>query len=471
MPEPHWPPLTELRSMLGRGELTSTEVVARCLDRIEEINPVVNAVLVTDPTAPEQARTSDRQLAAGSARPLEGIPVLVKDSVDTAGLATTAGSRLLAGAPPGADADVVRLIRLAGGIVLGKTNMSEWGNFRSVHGTEGWSAVGGQTWNPYALDHSPGGSSSGSAVAVATGMAPVAAGTDTDGSIICPAALNGVVGVRPELGLLPSRGVVPISAVADTPGVVTTTVADAAALLDALAGTGTAAPVPAAGLRIGLWRGQKMPAAVHGILDEAAAALEAAGAVVVPVELPLDQRVLDDGLAALIAEFQPSLDAYLRTRPGAPQSLTALIDANRADPVELSVFDQALFEHAAGLTEERRRAAPAARAAARDWARSVLDTLLGDGLAMIVAPTSEPSWLVDHRAGDPPVRNTTTVPSLAGYPNVSVPVGFVGELPVGVSVFGPTSTSETLPLAATVEAVCGARREPRLPNRKVRTLR
>jgi amidase len=469
--EPYWPSLTELRSMLGRGDLSSTELVSRCLGRIAEINPVVNAVLANDPTAPDQARASDDRIAAGSARPLEGIPVLVKDNVDTTGLSTTAGSRLLSGTPPGSDADVVRLIRQAGGIVLGKTNMSEWGNFRSVHGTEGWSAVGGQTWNPYALDHSPGGSSSGSAVAVATGMAPVAVGTDTDGSIVCPCALNGVVGVRPELGLLPTRGVVPISAVADTPGVVTTTVADAAALLDCLAGTGRASPVPPAGLRIGLWRGQKMPAAVHEILDEVAAALVVAGAVVVPVELPLDRRMLDDGLAALIAEFQPSLDAYLRTRPGAPPSLTALIDANRADPLELSVFDQALFEHAAELTEEQRRTAPAARVLARDWARSVLRTLLDEGLAMIVAPTSEPAWPVDHLTGDPPVRNTSTVPALAGYPNVSVPVGFAGDLPVGVSVFGPPRTNETLRLAATVEAVCGARRAPRLPNRKARTSR
>lgn len=467
MNAPHWPPLAELRSMLGRGELSSTELVSRCLDRIAEIDPLVNAVLATDPTALRQARSSDGRLAAGSTRPLEGIPVLVKDNVDTAGLSTTAGSRLLS-TPPGSDAGVVRLVRQAGGVVLGKTNLSEWGNFRSVHGTEGWSAVGGQTWNPYVRGHSPGGSSSGSAVAVATGMAPVAIGTETDGSIVCPAAVNGVVGVKPELELLPTQGVVPISAVQDTPGVLTATVADAAVVLGALAGTGPARPVPAAGLRIGLWRGRKMPATVHEVLDEVAAGLGAAGAVVVPVDLPAGHPMVADGLTALIAEFQPSLETYLRTRAGAPASLTALIAANRADPVELSVFDQELFEKAAGLAQERRRTDAAARAQVRDWARTVLDeTLSDDGLAMIVAPTSEPAWPVNHETGDPPVQNTSTIPSLAGYPNVSVPVGFVGELPVGVSVFGPPRTDQTLPLAATVEGVCGAF----TPDRKARTPR
>ncbi|MCE6996507.1 amidase [Saccharothrix sp. S26] len=455
-----WPSLNDLRSRLADGALTATGLLSACLDRIAEVDPLVRAVLALDPTARGQARESDSRIAAGRARPLEGVPVLVKDNIDTAGLASTAGSRLLAGTPPRADADVVLRLRRAGAVVVGKTNLSEWGNFRSTSGVEGWSAVGGQTRNPHVLDHSPGGSSSGSAVAVATGMTPLALGTETDGSIVVPAALNGVVGVKPALGLLPGRGIVPVSRVQDTAGVLAPSVADAAACLAALTGRPTAPAIPAHGLRIGLWRGRKMNDAVLSEVDRVAERLRAAGVVVVPVELPWDAPPLIAGMDALLAEFRLGLDGYLAARGGPVTSLADVLAGNRSDPVELSRFGQDLLERATEVTAEQLAEASANRARARWWARDAIGALLAEhALAGIVAPTSEPAWRLSSD-GDPLARNTSTIPAMAGVPNVTVPTGSLGRLPLGTSVFGPRDTFEALALAATVEEVCGDRRAP-----------
>jgi len=441
--------------------VSAVDLVLGCLRRIAEVDGAIHAVLAADPTAMIQARECDQRLAAGSARPLEGIPVLVKDNVDTAGVATTAGSRLLAGRPPSTDADIVRLLRAAGAIILGKTNLSEWGNFRSTSSSEGWSAVGGQTRNPYVLDRSPWGSSSGSAAAVAAGIAPLAIGTETDGSLVRPAAACGVVGLKPAFGLLPNRGIVPISSVQDTPGVLAGTVADAAYALAAL----TSVPMPdidtgITGRRIGVWPGTRPTRNAVDRLARVADMLADAGAKVVQVEIPVDPDRFEDGLSATIAEFAPSLNAYLRTRPDAPADLAAVLDANRADPRELALFGQDLMELAATVTDGDRVLAHTRRARAKAWARQVLDDALAPGLDCVIAPTGPPAWPIDHEVGDPFVRTTSTVPALAGRPNISVPVGLDGDLPVGVSVFGPADTAAVVRIAAGVSA-CWPRSTPR----------
>ncbi|MFI8304173.1 amidase family protein [Streptomyces sp. NPDC085927] len=455
-----WPSLAELGEQLLRRELRAVDLVERCLQRITAVDPLVNAVFAVDPAARAQARISDRRLADGRARPLEGIPVLVKDNVDTRGLATAAGSPLLTEHPPVTDADVVGLLRAAGAVVVGKTNLSEWGNFRSVNGIEGWSGAGGQTWNPHALDHSPAGSSSGSAAAVAAGLAPLAIGTETDGSVVCPASVTGVVGVKPEHGLLPVGGIVPISPALDTPGVLSGSCADAAACLAALTGEALPGPVPVAGLRLGVWPGRRMAPAARDVLDRTVTALTAAGATVVPVELVLDSGVLEEALEALVAEFRPSAEHYLAGRRGAPPTLAALIEATR--PLE-APFGQDLFERALAVTDEQSAQASVQRVRARQWARTLLhDALTGADVSAVVAPTSDPAWPVDHTGGDRRARNTSTVPALAGYPHITVPAGLHDALPVGVSVFGPPRIRDALAIATAVETVCGPRPVPRL---------
>ncbi|MGB3438127.1 MAG: amidase family protein [Actinophytocola sp.] len=452
---PVWPSLPVLRDGLARGSFLAVDLLARCHERIAAVDPAVKAIVALDPGAAACARDSDRRFATGTARPLEGIPVLVKDNIDTAGLATTAGSRLLP-VPPVRDADVVALLRAAGAVIVGKTAMTEWGNFRSTAAIEGWSGVTGQTANPFAPGHSPWGSSSGSSVAVATGMAPVALGTETDGSIVCPAAVNGVVGVKPSRGLLPSRGVVPISPELDTVGVLCGSVADAAHVLAAL---GMPSAPPVTGLRVGYWPGRRMDAEVLAVADRVVADLGAAGITVVPVDLSFDGPVLVGALDALVAEFRPALEDYLATRPGAPQTLDALIAANRADPVESALFGQELFELAAAVTDDARADAVAKRATARAWAQAEVTAALGD-LDAIVAPTSSPAWPVDPSVPPPIVRSTSTYTALAGLAHVTVPMGSVGPLPVGLSVFGPAATETTLAVAEAVATVCGPRPVP-----------
>jgi amidase len=454
-----WPALAELRALLADQKVSAGHLVLGCLRRIATVDGAIHAVLAADPTAMVQARECDQRLAAGSTRPLEGIPVLVNDNVDTAGVSTTAGSRLLAGCPPRTDADIVRLLRAAGAVILGKTNLSEWGNFRGTSSSEGWSAVGGQTRNPYVLDRSPWGSSSGSAAAVAAGIAPLAIGTETDGSLVCPAAACGVVGLKPAFGLLPNRGIVPVSSVQDTPGLFAGTVADAAYALAALAATPPDVDTALAGRRIGLWPGTRPTRNAMDRLDRVADMLVGAGAKVVAVDIEVDFDRFDDGRSAILAEFAPSLNAYLRTRPSAPADLTAVLAANRADPRELALFGQDLMELAAAVTETQRAVARARRARATAWANQVLDDAL-IGLDCVLAPTGPPAWPIDHELGDPFVRTTSTVPALAGRPNISVPVGLDGDLPVGVSVFGPADTATVLSVAAGV-AACWPRSLPR----------
>jgi len=462
--EPAFPPITVLHSRLRAGALTSDELTRQCLDRIDRQNERLRAVLALDPTAPAQSAAADQRFAEGRSRGLlDGIPVLVKDNIDTAGLASTCGSRLLTGRPPIRDAGVVTRLRAAGAVLLGKTNLSEWANFRSSTSTEGWSAVGGQTRNPHLPAHSPGGSSSGSAVAVAVGMAPLALGTDTDGSVVGPAGLCGVVGVKPEPAFLPLTGVCAVSGWQDSVGVLALRVADALAALGALGDRlGTPMSVPAAArLRLGSWQPPRTPTPVRETMERVTAELAAAGVHTVPVELPFDPRLQLDAMLALTAGFRPVIEAYLRDRPGAPGTLDELIAGNLADPVELALFGQDLFEQAALIGEDERhqarRLCERLRAAAAGGIRAALARYRIDA---ILAPSNEPAWRLDYELGDPLPLNSAGPSSLARLPNLSIPAGAPGELPIGVSMFGPPTLRRLLPMALSIEHLCARMRQP-----------
>ncbi|RKT54927.1 amidase [Saccharothrix australiensis] len=449
------------------GTLTSVDLTRAYLRRIATVDRRVRSVVAVDPTALAQAEAGDRRRARGGARgPLDGIPVLLKDNIDTRGLASTAGSRALR-VPPRDDAELVGRLRAAGAVVLGKTNLSEWANFRSTRSTSGWSGVGGQTNNPHVLDRNPCGSSSGSGAAVAASLAQVAVGTETDGSIVCPAGQNGVVGLKPTLGAVSGDGIVPISAHQDTAGPMARHVVDAAILMSALAGRGGDHAVAASsdalrGARVGVWRKAGASPEADRVVREAEQALRRAGATVVEVELPYQDRIEAVEFPALITEFRHDLERYLADRPGAPRTLGELIAFNERDPVELGKFGQELFlaaRDAPPVTdpvylEQRRTATELAR-------RSIDEVLAEHRLDAVMAPTNSPAWRTDHAAGDAFVLGSSTPAAVAGYPNVTVPAGFAGPLPVGVSFFaGRDADARLLRFAAAFEHATKARRVP-----------
>ncbi|MEU6696927.1 amidase [Pseudonocardia sp. NPDC046786] len=484
--------LAGLEAAMAAGRLTSARLTTFYTDRIAELDPQLRAVVAVDPTAAAQAAESDRRRAAGEPpRLLEGIPVLVKDNTSTGPqLPTTAGSTALAGSRPPAAAIATRL-REAGAVLLGKTNLSEWSNFRSGRSSSGWSAVGGLTRNPHSPGRTACGSSAGSAVAVAAALAPVAIGTETDGSIVCPAATNGIVGMKPTLGTVSRSGIVPISAEQDTAGPMARSVADAARVLAAIAGPDPADPAtaqapvpplpatPAArdldGVRLGVLR------VAEGASPETDAAFAATlrtlrdrGAVLVdPVELPGSADAAGAELTALVTEFARDIDAYLSS-PGVtgPASLAELVEYNRrhAD-VEMPHWGQELFEAALATGGDTGRADyRAARDTATTLSRRDLDAALaGHRLDAVIAPTNSPAWPVELGAGDDFVLGSSGAAAMAGYPNITVPAGGApdddgGTLPLGVSLIGPRwGDAELLALAAAVEAALPERVRPPLP--------
>ncbi|MCC3767509.1 amidase [Streptomyces sp. UNOC14_S4] len=464
--------IPELQARMADGSLTSSALTRAYLRRIKAVDPKVNAVLHTDPTALRQAAASDARHRRGRARgPLDGIPVLLKDNVNTRDIPTTAGSLALAGSPPRTDAALVTRLREAGAVILGKTNLSEWANFRSTKPTSGWSAVGGQTRNPYVLDRNPCGSSAGSAAAIAASLAQVAIGTETDGSIVCPAGMNGVAGHKPSLGLVSGEGVVPISAEQDTAGPMARHVVDAALTLGVLSGGVTAHPaLPAAlldtglrGKRIGLWRLPSLGPEVDAVMTRTAAGLRAAGAEVVEVALPYQQRLAELEFPALLSEFHRDIDAYLATR-GGPRDLAALIEFNRTHPAERTCFaGQELFEQALAAPPTTDPAYRAMRAELKSLSRRSIDeTMAAHRLDAIAAPTNPPAWTTDCARGDNDVIPSSTPAAVAGYPSLSVPAGFVNELPVGLLLMaGDRQDARLLSLGAAVEHRLNARRSPR----------
>jgi amidase len=465
--------IAALRTAMARGELTSATLTAFYLRRIEELNPVLHAVIAVNQHALAAARSSDAARTAGRPPgPLEGIPVLIKDNIETAELPATAGSPALQGAGC-RDAFLVSRLRAAGAVILGKANLSEWANFRSTHSTSGWSTLGGQTANPWGEGRNPSGSSSGSAAAVAAGLAPLAVGTETDGSIISPAAACGVVGVKPTLGLISRSGIVPITAAQDTAGPMAGCVADAAVLLDALAGPdpedpatsraagqpgghpGSLRPGALAGARLGIWRGgckAASPATV-AVLDEAVDRLRGAGAEVIDdVGMPGADEIEEPELTAMRHEFAHDLNAYLGRLPGDhPVTLSELIEFNRQNAGRvLAHFGQELFIEAEATGGDL---ADPARVAAREnaarLARGALEAALsGHRLDAVVTLAGGPAWLTDYLLGDHVVYSTTSPAAVSGYPALCVPAGRVGGLPVAVSFQGsPWSEARLLALA------------------------
>jgi amidase len=451
-----------LQQALSSGRLSSADLTAFYLARIERLNPELHAVMAVSPDVQAEARASDSARAGGQARgPLAGIPVLVKDNIAVQGMPATAGSPALVGAAS-ADAFLVSRLRAAGAVIIGKANLSEWANFRSTRSSSGWSTLGGQAVNPHGAGRNPSGSSSGSAVALAAALAPLAVGTETDGSIISPASACGIVGVKPTLGLVSRTGIVPISPAQDTAGPMTRSVADAAVLLGALAGpdpadaaTGRASGQPGdytafldagalAGARLGVWRDGSAAAgpATVALLDAAVARLRSRGAEVIdPVEFPDADQIGEPEFAALLHEFKHYLNAYLGALPGShPGTLAELIAFNICNgSTVLSVFGQELFEQAEATSGDLAdEAYLAARGKANRLATTALDGALQSGrLDAVVALSGSPAWLTDHVLGDHHVFGTSGPAAVAGYPAISVPAGLVSGLPVGVSFMGP----------------------------------
>jgi amidase len=451
-----------LGQALARGTTTAAELTRFYLARIDRLNAELNAVIKVNPDAQAEAAASDARRTAGAVRgPLEGIPVLIKDNVSVAGLPATAGSPALLGAEA-ADAFLISRLRAAGAVILGKANLSEWANFRSRPSSSGLSTLGGQAVNPHGTGRSPSGSSSGSAIAVAAGLAPVAVGTETDGSIVSPAAACGIVGIKPTLGLVSRSGIVPISAAQDTAGPMASTVSDAAMLLTAMAGGDPADPATDAamahatdyvsflnpagldGARLGVWRdgSAQAGAATIAVLESALATLRTRGAAIVdPVELASADQLGEPEFAALTHEFKHDVNAYLSGLGGDhPADLAGLIAFNNGNAARvLDHFGQELFEAAEATSGDLGDAGYLeARSAANRIAREGLDAAFAaHRLDALIALTGHPAWLIDHVLGDYHGWGTSGPAAVSGYPSITVPAGKVSGLPVGLSFIGP----------------------------------
>lgn len=482
--------IATLSGLLADGSTTSVALVRTYLARIDALDragPTLRSVLELDPAALATAADLDRERRdRGPRGPLHGIPILVKDNLDTGGATTTtAGSLALEGHRAERDALVVARLRAAGAIVMGTTNLSEWANFRSTRSSSGWSSRGGQTRNPYALDRSPCGSSSGSGVAVAAGLCAAAIGTETDGSIVCPAASNGIVGHKPTVGLVSRSGIVPIAVSQDTAGPMTRTVEDAALVLEAIAGVDPADPATRAalgrapfearaavegpglaGARLGVARAFfGTHEAADAVAEAALARLRELGADLVDVDLAVPAALRDAELVVLLTEFRTGLDAYLRDHPGAPvRDLAELVDWNRrhADRA-MPFFRQELFEKALACGGLDDPAYLEARATCVRLARDEgIDRVLREhGVAAIVAPTGGPAWAIDPICGDRGGGGCSRPAAVAGYPHVTVPAGFAHGLPIGLSFFGAAfDDARVLALAHAFERAVSARRAP-----------
>ena len=479
---------TEARARLGAGTLTSRQLTQAYLDRIAAIDdagPALHAIIELNPRALADAEALDAERKAGRVRgPLHGLPILIKDNIDVAGMVNSAGSLALADNRPAKDAFVVARLRAAGAVILGKTNLSEWANFRSRPSSSGWSSRGGQTKNPYALDRNPCGSSSGSGAGIAASLGAIGIGTETNGSILCPAAVNGLVGVKPTVGLVSRHGVIPIAVSQDTAGPMARTVADAALLLSAMAGVDPGDPDgPAAagkvaadyttflradalkGKRLGVVR-QAMGyrADVDAATERSIEALKAAGATVVDVEIAGYGRWQPIAFQMMLYEFKDGLAAYLKAAGSPHQSLQALIDWNKAHAAAaMPRFGQELFEQAV----KKGPLTDAEYIKARDDARrlagteGLLATLDTHKLDALIAPSTGPAWLTDHLLGDHFVGAGYSMAAVARAPSLTVPMGDARGLPLGLAFMGrPYADGDLLALAYAFEQATKARKAP-----------
>ena len=487
--------VSDLQRRMTSGELTARALVDEYLARIEAVDrsgPSLRSFIEINPDARTDADRLDQERASGRVRgPLHGIPVAIKDNIATGDrMLTTAGSLALASSPAPRDALLVARLREAGAVILGKTNLSEWANFRSTHSSSGWSARGGQTRNPYALDRNPSGSSSGSAVAVAANLVTLAVGTETDGSIVSPANVNGIVGVKPTLGLVSRTGIIPIAHSQDTAGPMARTVADAAALLTVLSANDPSDPPTVVrehrsidyvamldtnglrGARIGVVRNRLFGShpATDALAEAAIAMMKAQGAVIVdPANIPTLGQFDSSELQVLLHEFKADVPRFFAWwGPGAPlNSLADIIAFNNARPRdEMPYFGQELMlqANAAGSLRSPTYVTALARNRRLSRTRGIDAVMTARRLNALVAPTGGPAWLTDLVNGDSGTALApapSTVAAVAGYPHVTVPMGFDRGLPVGLSFFGRAWTEGTLlKIAYAYEQATHHRRSP-----------
>jgi len=479
--------ITQMHDAMQRGELTSESLVRfyqRRIERLDRAGPTLSSVIEVNPDALSIARALDREWQTSGPRgPLHGIPVILKANIDTSDrMATSAGSLALAGHRAASDAFLVSRLRDAGAVILGKANLSEWANFRSSRSTSGWSSVGGQTRNPYDPTRNACGSSSGSGVSVSANLTAVAVGTETDGSIVCPAGVNGVVGVKPTLGLISRSGIIPIAHSQDTAGPMARTVRDAAILLTAMTGRDEAdadsvkPPVVdyAAGLaadalqgkRLGLitgYSGEGHNPYLDELLEDAIAALEAQGAEVVrDVEVDIRDAFAGEG-TVLRYEFRNDLGAYLAASGHALNSLDDIIDFNNENALTvMPFFGQERMLEAQNTAELSEADYRDALQSSRQIARQAIDAALAsNSLDALIAPTNGPAWKIDHVNGDHFKLSSSSYSAISGYPNVTVPMGFVFGLPIGLSfITGDFEDKTAIELGYAFEQATAARRPP-----------
>ena len=472
--------IDDFARLMEEGELSSSGLVEYYADRSRESR--LNAILSMNDEALAIAGRLDEERRRSIVRgPLHGIPLFIKGNIDTGdSMPTTAGSLALKGRLAPEDAPLIARLRKAGAVILGKTNLSEWANFRSMHSSSGWSSEGSQTRNPYALDRNPSGSSSGSAVAVSANLCAVAVGTETDGSIISPSSVNGIVGIKPTIGAVSAQGIVPLSFSQDTAGPMARTVRDAAILLSAMAEPGTmpdilpsegAEPLDLRGIRLGVARNfcGALPD-VDKVFEEALRALRDLGAETVEMRLKTETGFDEAELDVMLYEFKHDIAKYL-TRgcrnhdSDAMRDLDDLIAFNRSRAADVMPwFGQDLFEMAAakgGLYDEAYTKARALCAAA-SRERGIDAALARGRLDAILAPSGSPAWKTDHVLGDHYMGGgCTSLPAAAGYPHLTLPSGFIHGLPVGLSMFGTKYAEATLVrIASAFEFATKARRPP-----------
>jgi amidase len=467
--------IAELQAGMKSGKWTARIVAQKYLSRIESINrqgPAVNAIIELSPDALMIADALDNERKEKKVRgPLHGIPVLLKDNIDTADrMMTTAGSLALAGSIPLKDAFVAQRLRAAGAVILGKTNLSEWANIRSSHSSSGWSGRGGQTKNPYVLDRNPCGSSSGSGVAIAANLAAVAIGTETDGSVVCPSSANSLVGIKPTLGLVSRSGIIPIAHSQDTAGPMARTVTDAAILLGALVGVDPADAITGEssvksftdytqfldtnglkGARIGVPRkyfgfNDQVDKLINASID----AMKRLGAVIIdPAEIETAGKFDDTELEVLLYELKADLNKYLESLgPRAPvRSLKEVIEFNeRNSEKEMPYFGQDLFikAEAKGPLTSKEYIEALAKNQRLSRTEGIDAVMMKNKLDAMVAPTGGPAWPTDLLNGDHFTGGYSSPSAVAGYPHITVPAGYVHGLPVGISFFGQAYSEPVL---------------------------
>ncbi|WP_440055697.1 amidase [Pseudoalteromonas sp. T1lg65] len=469
-----------LQQKIINKQVSAVELTQFYLDQIAKLDdagPKLNAIIAINPEALKLAKKLDEELAAGKSRgPLHGLPVVLKDNIDTrAPLATTAGAKALQYNVKATAAPLVQQLEQAGAIIIGKANLSEWANFKSSFSSSGYSTLGGQTKNPHVLDRSPCGSSSGSAVAVAASLSLFAVGTETDGSIVCPASNNGIVGIKPTVGLISGEGIVPISHSQDTAGPMAKTVKGAALLLNSLVTKSSDSVDYTANLNQASLKGKRIgvtthvaqfPAAVQNKFNEAVALMKSQGAIIVDgIELPEAETLRGAEFDILLYDFKHDLNAYLATTPKqvTVKSIEQLIAFNQQDTESLKYFDQFLVQEAANKGPRSDKSYLDAQATVEKYGRKegIDKVMLENQLDALIAPTNTPAWSIDIVNGDNFSAASSSPAAIAGYPSVTVPMAFHKSLPLGISFFGRAySEAKLIEVAYAFEQLSNARKAP-----------